>query len=328
MAGTLNTWIYYDSATDTWKKYVDTQASNVVYSPVQLKKVPAAQWVVNGEAGFYTITNRESGLVDKNNTYLWKVKDAEGNVVADTYACLGKFANGELLNDTIKLVAVDPEFKLTDGYLNISNENALKEFNVFNFKFTTIAGKEMFIGDDSKVLKALAEENALNFKVEKTRLWDRDIYDNYKQVVYPEDFLTYGTDSLMRSLYRVYLDEVSSNATENTGVHERTYVVLDGGAYKLATYRVIVDELGNASLDYTDQAYYDANIDAFNGRIGGGVCTFYIKNISDTANDFVLVDYYNKYRAFVNQSTGVLEPAGLKSQGASNVYDNSVLSFV
>ena len=310
-------WIISDNKTAEYEK------PNVVYSADQLTKIPAAQWYFNGTAGagFYTISNRESKDEMASSVYLWKVKE-NGVVVPNTYAMKGTVDPTK--NDTIVVApaTIDP----FDGYMNISEEVANADTTVFNFKFSTLGSDPMTVGVNNDILTVLNGE-AIDFKVERVQIQDKDEFTG-DDVVYTDD-LIYGMnttkkDTLRRALYRIYKEDVSANSTEGTGKRTREYITLDGGQYKLQSYVITVDEKG-----YTSYNKDDNNGKADNRKY------FYIKNVTNTDNEFVLVDPTttntadNKIgvRAFVNQVTGILQPAGLKSQGASNVYDNSLFAF-
>ena len=208
----------------------------------------------------------------------------------------------------------------------------------------------MAVVNSEKGLMVAENAEGLEFKLEKVNAFEYDEYNNAWNV-YPKEYLDYGKafakDTLKRSMYRVYVDDVTSNSSQVTGVRERQYVILQGGVYKLATYKVeycpdiqSYELWGRYTHTSESNAYYAANRDNFYGYYAqerGGVGCFYMKNISDDPNQFVFVQTtqmvaddksaWEGARIFVNQLTGLLEPAGLKSQGASNVYDNSVLSF-
>ena len=327
LAATNRTATTYADRSGKWiisgNKTAEYEKPNVVYSADQLTKIPAAQWYFNGTAGagFYTISNRESKDEMASSVYLWKVKE-NGVVVPNTYAMKGTVDPTK--NDTIVVApaTIDP----FDGYMNISEEVANADTTVFNFKFSTLGSDPMTVGVNNDILTVLNGE-AIDFKVERVQIQDKDEFTG-DDVVYTDD-LIYGMnttkkDTLRRALYRIYKEDVSANSTEGTGKRTREYITLDGGQYKLQSYVITVDEKG-----YTSYNKDDNNGKADNRKY------FYIKNVTNTDNEFVLVDPTttntadNKIgvRAFVNQVTGILQPAGLKSQGASNVYDNSLFAF-
>lgn len=305
------------------KDYVETP--NIVFSEEKLEAIPSAQWYFSGAAGFYTITNRES-KISTSQVYLWKVKDAAGNVVADTYACKGFGATSDV-NDTIVISKV-PAMDLHMGYLNLSAEEAAKETAVFNFQYATLGNDPLNVTFNAGNEMLVSAEDGKMFKLERVQLTDKDEYTG-KDVKYPID-LRYGfsytkADTLNRAMYYIYEHNVSSETTEPTGKKTRNYVTIDGGKF------VMSESVVNVAADgFTTYSKDDNSGRADNRK------KFYIKNISNVANEFVLIDpettstadgAYKGIRAFVNQQSGILQPAGLKSQGASNVYDNSVFTF-
>ena len=302
---------------------VNVETPNTVYSPVKLENIPSAQWYIGGEAGYYTITNRESGIVEKNNVYLWEV-EKDGKVVPNTFACKG-FADPSL-NDTIVIEQV-PVMDMKAGYLNISQEEAQLQTSVFDFKFASYGTDTMHVGQENSILKVLNDPNT-QFKVERVRQTGKDKYTG-KDVSMIED-LYYGfpaqKDTLRRAMYRIYVEDVTSNDSETTGLRTRTYITLEGGKYQLKDVVVKVDEDGYTEFDADKNPTFSADPRK----------NFFVKHITNEADEFVLVDpettatadaQYKGVRAFVNQQTGVLQPAGLKSQGASNVFDASVFTF-
>ena len=324
-----NAWdLVNTNAYATVNDLISVEKPNTVYSPVKLENIPSAQWYIGGEAGYYTITNRESGLVmnggeAQNNVYLWEV-EKDGVVVPNTFACKG-FADPSV-NDTIVIEQV-PVMDLKAGYLNISQEEAKLQTSVFDFKFASYGTDTMHVGQSNNILKVLNDPNT-QFKVERVRQAGKDKYTG-KDVTMIED-LYYGfpaqKDTLRRAMYRIYVEDVTSNDTEATGLRTRTYVALEGGKYILTDVVVNVDEDGYTTFDADKNTSYSAD---------PRKC-FFIKHITNEADEFVLVDpettatadaQYKGVRAFVNQQTGILQPAGLKSQGASNVFDASVFTF-
>ena len=334
LAATNFTETRYDSNKAAWdlvntnlyaaaNNLIEVETPNTVYSPVKLENIPSAQWYIGGEAGYYTITNRESGIAEKNNVYLWKVVK-DGKEVPNTYACQG-FADPSV-NDTIVIEEV-PAMDLKAGYLNISQEEAQLQTSVFDFKFASYGTDTMFVGHENNVLQVLNTPNT-QFKVERVRQTAKDYYTG-KDVSTIED-LAYGypaeEDTLKRAMYRIYVEDVTSNDSETTGLRTRTYVTLEGGKYQLKDVVVTVDEDGYTEFDAEKNPTFSADPRK----------NFFIKHITNKADEFVLVDpettatadaQYKGVRAFVNQQTGILQPAGLKSQGASNVFDASVFTF-
>ena len=319
-------WVIFANGnkTENPDHYTEFETPNVVYSADQLTKIPSAQWYFNGTAGagFYTISNRESKDAMASSVYLWKVKE-NGVVVPNTYAMKGTVDPTH--NDTIVIApaTIDP----FDGYMNISEEVANADTTVFNFKFSVLGGDPVMVGANSNNILTVLNGEAIDFKVERVQIEDKDEFTG-DDVVYTDD-LIYGMnttkkDTLRRALYRIYKEDVSANSTEGTGKRTREYITLDGGQYKLESYVITVDEKGYTSYDKADNAGKADNRKYF-----------YIKNVTNTDNEFVLVDPTTTntadskigVRAFVNQVSGILQPAGLKSQGASNVYDNSLFAF-
>ncbi|MDY4528890.1 MAG: hypothetical protein SPE11_13400, partial [Parabacteroides sp.] len=330
LAATNKTQTQYDSSSDKWVVGNEGFVADpsIVYSEELLKAIPAAQWYIAGDAGFYTITNRESNQTT-SALYLWKVKDENGKVVANTYACKG-FGATEELNDTIVIAPV-PAMDMHMGYLNLSAAEAAKETEVFNFQFATLGSDPMNVTYNANNELLVSAADGKQFKLERVKLYDVDEYtDKLKE--YPVD-LGYGfssdgykKDALKRAMYYIYEYNVSSETSEGTGKRTRNYVTLEGAKYVMKQAKVTVDEDG-----YT---YYDPEE---NAKVDDFRKAFYIKNISNVENEFVLIDPETTatsdpdpvlgVRAFVNQSNGLLQPAGLRSQGATNVYDNSVLTF-
>ena len=314
LAATNATRTEYDSDTEKWVvkaadyKREDIEAPRLVFSKTMLEKVPSAQWYFNGAAGagFYTITNRESGRNEKDFAYFWKTKEA------GVYVC--KIGTTEY--DTIRVVPA--KMDALDGYMNISKEVANADTSVFKFNFV-LPMMQVSVADKEGALQ-LSADAATEFKVERIKLTAKDKYTE-KPVSYTDDLL-YGyapkpADQLKRALYRIYREDVNSNTTEATGERIREYVILEGGQYKLLPVKVTVKD-----------GYVTSELPT-------SVKSFYIKNMTNNANEFVLVDPETTettdgmvgVRVFVNQLTSELQPAGLKSQGASNVFDNSLFSF-
>ncbi|WP_455641021.1 DUF6383 domain-containing protein [Parabacteroides sp.] len=329
LAATNRTETSYDQRAGKWiigsNNTADYETPNMVYSAEKLTNIPSAQWYFAGTsgAGFYTIKNRESKDWMQGTTssvYLWKVKE-NGVVVPNTYAMKGTVDPTK--NDTIVIAqaAIDP----MDGYMNISKEVANADTTVFNFKFSVLGSDPVMVGEKNGVLTVLNGTD-VSFKVERAQMTDVDKYTT-EDVVYADD-LIYGMatskkDTLRRALYYIYKEDVSANTSEQTGKRTREYLTLDGGEYKLVSYVVSVED------GFTVYSKDDNNGKEDNRK------KFYIKNVTNTPNEFALVDPFTTntadqkigVRAFVNQNTGILQPAGLKSQGASNVYDNSLFTF-
>ncbi|WP_455641020.1 DUF6383 domain-containing protein [Parabacteroides sp.] len=334
LAATNYTETRYNDSKGAWDLYMtkdrmaapyyemDVETPNTVYSAVKLENIPSAQWYFDGEAGYYTVTNRESRIPEWSHVYMWKV-EKDGVEVPNTYACKSYATNA---NDTIVIEQV-PVMDLKAGYLNMSQAEAQLETTVFDFKYATYGSDSMYVSAENNIMKVMAEAGD-GFKIERVRLVANDIYTG-KEVSYIEDQM-YGypakKDTLTRAMYRIYTHEVSSETSEGTGLRTRSYVVLEGGKYMLKDVVVSVDKDGYTKFDVKDNA----------GMTADPRKNFFIKHITPKADEFVLVDpettttadaKFKGVRAFVNQQTGVLQPAGLKSQAASNVFDASVFTF-
>lgn len=313
-------WAYQDlTATSADEDRVD---GNVVYSAEQFKTMPSAQWYIKGEGGSYTIYNRESGK-DWSTQYWYAVKDANGNDVPNVYTNYGTFGDygiGDPRRDTIRLVKVSDDVvkaKL-NGYLNISQDVAKADTSVFTFKYVTpLEGVNlgMIMKSDSSLVMANGE--AMNFKLERVTK------DNAKYGL--EDQKNMG-NKLERVAYYIYADEVSSNSSEETGYHERKYVILEGGQYRLANFIVKDNQDGTTSIQGTLPSYTRSK--------------FFVKEIGEAAKNYVLVDTEARYVPSTSQGTAAngvrmamdqvslsLRANGLPSI-AENVYTNSLLNIV
>lgn len=364
LASTAATYAYWNALAETWSVgeanqvknegengtpyslngttyYARTAAEgNLVYA-ADLKEIPSAQWYIDGNGGYYTITNRESKRT-WGTSYWWKLAGSD-----DTYVNHNAYLNGTGLTgglernahrDTIRLIRVaDAVLKdIHGGYLNLSAEEAAADTSVFRIRFHTIGSDDLFVGEENGVLKVM-KDNPGGYKLE--RAWDRTIQmtDAYNGSEHFQDSLVYGLNptgqpayQLARAMYYIYKDEVSSSTTEDTGVRTREYVTLNGGKYVLTPVKVTVKD-GYTTYDKT---LNDGKTDARK--------SFYIKRIStDDPQQFVWVDPHTVgremnangsqpaqgVRVFVNQQTTELQPAGLVSYAASNVYDNSVYTL-
>ena len=312
-------WAYQDL---TATSASDTRADgNVVYSSEQFKTMPSAQWYIKGEGGYYTLYNRESGKAWSTN-YWYAVKDANGKDVPNVYTNYGTFDKNGIGNsekDTIRLTQVPADVykEKLNGYLNISQEVAKADTSVFTFKYVTpLEGVNlgMIMKSDSSL--AMANGETVNFKLERAYK-DNAEYGFEKQ----KDM----ANKLERASYYIYLDEVSSNSSENTGYHERKYVVLEGGQYRLTNMLVYDNEDGTTSLRNTP-------------RINRA--KFFVKEIGEADKNYVLVDVdqvlapttgqgtdANGVRMAMDQTSLLMRANGLPSV-AENVYTNSLLNLV
>ncbi|WP_455641043.1 DUF6383 domain-containing protein [Parabacteroides sp.] len=310
-------WAYQDlTATN------NTANGNVVYSAEQFKTMPSAQWYIKGEGGYYTIYNRESGKA-WSTTYWYAVKDAAGNDVPNVYTNYGTFGDygiGNPAKDTIRLVQITSDVIKgnLNGYLNISQDVAKADTSVFTFKYVTpLEGVNlgMIMKSDSSL--AMANGEAMNFKLERVSK------DNGK---YGYEAQNDMANKLERANYYIYLDEVSSNSSENTGYHERKYVVLEGGQYRLTNMLVYDNEDGTTSLRWDSPRFDRAK--------------FFVKEIGEANKNYVLVDTDQKLapttgqgttangvRMAMDQSSLLMRANGLPSV-AENVYTNSLLNIV
>lgn len=351
LAATAATYAYWNALDETWNVGIadavnpgengerTAAVGNVVYSP-DLKEIPSAQWYINGNGGYYTISNRESSRA-WGTSYWWKLAGSN-----DTYVNHNAYANGTGLTgglntfhrDTVKLIPV-ADAVLRDihrGYLNLSAAEAAADINVYNFKFNTVGSEDLFLGEENGILKVM-KENPGNYKLERVLDRTAQMVDAYNGTDHFQDSLVYGLNpsgkaeyQLARAMYFIYKDEVSSSSTEGTGVRTREYITLDGGKYILGKSKVNVDANGYTTYEPT-----------LNNGKADARKFFYVKRISTVDPDqFVLVDPTSVgrelnangagaqgVRVFVNQLTAETQPAGLVSQAAANVYDNSVFTL-
>ncbi|WP_455637452.1 DUF6383 domain-containing protein [Parabacteroides sp.] len=351
LAATAATHAYWNALDEIWnvgqadvvnpgENGIRTAAKgNVVYSS-DLKEIPSAQWYINGNGGYYTITNRES-MRPWGTSYWWKLDGSN-----DTYVNHNAYVNGTGLTgglnayhrDTVKLIPV-ADAVLRDihrGYLNLSAKEAVADTSVFNFKFNTVGSEDLFLGEENGILKVM-KENPGNYKLERVLDRTDQMVDSYNGSEHFQDSLVYGLNptgkpeyQLARAMYYIYKDEVSSSSTEGTGVRTREYITLDGGKYILGKSKVSVDDNGYTTYDPT-----------LNNGKADARKFFYVKRISTVDPDqFVLVDPTSVgrevnangagaqgVRVFVNQLSAETQPAGLVSQAAANVYDNSVFTI-
>lgn len=222
-----NGWAYMDlTATN------NSNNGNVVYSAEKFETMPSAQWYISGNAGYFTINNRESEKV-WSTQYWYAVKDAAGNNIPNVYTNYGTSGSagiGTISKDTIRLVEV-PVNVLKDafnGYLNLTQAEAKADTSVFTFKYVTPLNVDLGLTMGSDSVLVMKDGEAMNFKLERVT----------------KDDTEYGIKSaLSRVLYYIYSDEVSSNSTETTGYHNRKYVVLEGGKYRLANILVRIMQM-------------------------------------------------------------------------------------
>ncbi|MGM9760639.1 MAG: DUF6383 domain-containing protein [Parabacteroides sp.] len=314
---------------------------NVVYS-ADLKEIPSAQWFIYGNGGNYEMWNRESGR-KWGTSYWWAVKGQPG-----VYVNYNAFTNGTgfsgALNptthrDTVRLIKVE-DAVLRDihaGYLNLTQAEAKQDTALFNFKFNFGAFDALFLDtpEGSDILQVMKEAKG-QYKLERVMDKTAQMKDKYNGSNHYTDALVYGLNpysdayQLERAMYYIYKDEVSSVSTEGTGIRTRSYITLDGGRYRVNTIKVSVD--GNGYTTYDPEQN--------NGKADPRKY-FYVKQMStETPNQYVLVDpetvgremnangdNAQGVRVFVNQLSLEAQPAGLVSDAASNVADNSIFSL-
>ncbi|WP_455637451.1 DUF6383 domain-containing protein [Parabacteroides sp.] len=333
-----NTDIYTDAGGIMYKYSRTAAVGNVVYSS-DLKEIPSAQWYISGNGGYYTITNRES-MRPWGTSYWWKLEGSN-----DTYVNHNAYVNGTGLTgglnayhrDTVKLIPVaDAVLRdIHSGYLNLSAAEAATDTSLFNFKFHSTGSDDLFLGEENGILKVM-KENPGQYKLERVMDRSAQMVDAYNGSEHFQDSLIYGLNpsgkpeyQLSRAMYYIYKDNVSSGTTEGSGIRTREYITLDGGKYILSKIKVTLEE-GYTTYDPAQN----------NGKTDGRK-SFYIKQISTLHPDqYVLVDptsvgrevnangsYAQGVRVFVNQMTAEAQPAGLVSQAAANVYDNSVFTI-
>ncbi|MDD7632833.1 MAG: DUF6383 domain-containing protein [Parabacteroides sp.] len=318
-------------------------AGNVVYS-ADLKEIPSAQWYITGNGGNYEMYNRESGR-KWGTSYWWAVKGQPG-----VYVNYNAFTNGTGFEgaldaathrDTVRLIKVE-DAVLKDvyaGYLNLSQAEAKQDTSLYNFKFNFGAFDALFLDtpEGSDILQVMKEAKG-QYKLERVLDESAQMVDKYNKSKHSTDALVYGINpyendayQLKRAMYYIYKDEVSSVSTEGSGIRTRSYITLDGGRYRINTIKVTV----NNTTGYTTYAAEDNNGKADPRK------KFYVKQMStETPNQYVLVDpetvgrennnngdLAQGVRVFVNQLSLEAQPAGLISDAASNVADNSIFSL-
>lgn len=314
----VGSWAYQDlTATSADASRSD---GNVVYSAEQFKTMPSAQWYISGDGGSYKIYNRESGK-EWSTQYWYAVKDDSGKDVPNVYTNYGTFGTtgiGDRAKDTIRLVAVPSNVisaKL-NGYLNIAQDVAMADTSVFTLKYVTpLEGVNlgMIMKSDSSL--AMANGEAMNFKLERVAA-ENSKYGLERQLNMD--------NKLERVAYYIYADEVSSNSSEQTGYHERKYVILEGGQYRLANFIVKDNQDGTTSVK--DPKPYRRS-------------EFFVKEIGEPGKNYVLVDTKANYapstaqgipadgvRMAMDQVSLSMRANGLPSV-AENVYTNSLLNL-
>ena len=303
-------WAYQDlTATN------NSANGNVVYSAEQFETMPSAQWYISGNAGYFTIKNRESQR-PWSTQYWYAVKDAAGNNVPNVYTNYGTFSGngiGSVDKDTIRLAQVPSDVLKAKnlGYLNIAQDVAKADTSVFTFKYVTPLAVNLGLTMGTDSVLVMKDGEAMKFKLERVSK------NNAK----------YGiSDGLERASYYIYADEVSSNSSEQTGYEERKYVVLEGGKYRLAIMYVRDNADGTTSLYWNNNRYDRAE--------------FFVKEIGAPGENYVLVDPNTQsapstgmgtiadgVRMAMDQNSLTMRANGLPSV-AENVYTNSLLNMV
>ena len=307
-------WAYQDlTATN------NSANGNVVYSAEKFETMPSAQWYISGNAGYFTITNRESGK-PWSTQYWYAVKDAAGKDVPNVYTNYGTFNGsgiGSMDKDTIRLVQVPADVLKAkyNGYLNITQAVAKADTSVFTFKYVTPLEINLGLTMGTDSVLVMKDGDAMKFKLERVSK------DNGKYGINDAKL-----DRLERASYYIYADEVSSNSTESTGYHERKYVVLEGGKYRLANMLVADNADGTTRFAYGTSRYDRAE--------------FLVKEIGAPGENYVLVDPNTQsapstgmgtiaegVRMAMDQNSLTMRANGLPSV-AENVYTNSLMNLV
>lgn len=318
----VNGWAYQDlTATNA------SEGGNVVYSAEKFERMPSAQWNITGNAGFFTIKNRESEKA-WSTQYWYAVKDANGNNIPNVYTNYGTFgANGiaTVEKDTIRLTEVPKKILTEDyaGYLHrIGADVGQVDTVAYTFKYVTPLDVNLGLtmGEDSVLV--MKEGEAMNFKIE---------FANVAKT----------NKNLTRDIFYIYADEVSSNSSEATGYHNRKYIVLEGGKYRLKNF-FVEDDLGEtqsgalAPNGGTNLVNPDKDADGLDTEFVNGYsrAPFFIKEIGEAG--YVLVDPRDQdlpataqgnmahgIRMAMDQTTLTMRANGLASV-AENVYSNSL----
>ena len=339
VASADKTYADYDTKMDS-ESWMNAEKGNVVYVEDKVE-VPSAQWFIEGNGGYYTMYNRESGRV-WNTSYWWKVPGEE-----NTYVNMATWTDGTGLStsyrDTIRIEPVEVNVLRNHklGYLDLTAEEAAADTSVYSFGFNTLGDVELYLGQAAgkdSLLQVAGLEG--KFKLERVNFVDKDLYSSAKK---DTTSLFYGINpaidgaekeyQLDRGLYYIYKDDVNANTGDaTTGVRTREYVTLEAGKYRLTSVQVTIDTNGFSTI---------ADQKVISGTKLDPRRSFFVKQVAE-GNHYVLVDPYTvsreennnatnaKYygvRAFVNQLSGEVQPASLVSAGASNAFDNSVFTI-
>ncbi|OUO52207.1 hypothetical protein B5F77_08835 [Parabacteroides sp. An277] len=323
------------------ESWMNADKGNVVYVEDKVE-VPSAQWFIEGNGGYYTMYNRESGRV-WNTSYWWRVPDKE-----NTYVNMATYTDGTGLStsyrDTIRIEPVEVNVLRNHklGYLDLTAEEAAADTSVYSFGFNTLGDVELYLGQAAgtdSLLQVAGLEG--KFKLERVNFVDKDLYSSAKK---DTTSLFYGINpaidgaekeyQLDRGLYYIYKDDVNANTGDaTTGVRTREYVTLEAGKYRLTSVQVTIDSKNGFSTIADQEVISGTKLDPRR--------SFFVKQVAE-GNHYVLVDPYTvsreennnatntKYygvRAFVNQLSGEVQPASLVSAGASNAFDNSVFTI-
>ena len=322
------------------ESWMDAEKGNVVYVEDKVE-VPSAQWFIEGNGGYYTMYNRESGRV-WNTSYWWRVPGED-----NTFVNMATYTDGTGLatsyRDTIRIEPVEVNVLRNHklGYLDLTAEEAAADTSVYSFGFNTLGDVELYLGQAAgtdSLLQVAGLEG--KFKLERVNFVDKDLYSSAKK---DTTSLFYGINpaidgaekeyQLDRGLYYIYKDDVNANTGDaTTGVRTREYVTLEAGKYRLTSVQVTIDTNGFSTI---------ADQEVISGTKLDPRRSFFVKQVAE-GNHYVLVDPYTvsreennnatntKYygvRAFVNQLSGEVQPASLVSAGASNAFDNSVFTI-
>ena len=322
---------------DSW---MNADKGNVVYVEDKVE-VPSAQWFIEGNGGYYTMYNRESGRV-WNTSYWWRVPGEE-----NTFVNMATYTDGTGLStsyrDTIRIEPVEVNVLRNHklGYLDLTAEEAAADTSVYSFGFNTLGDVELYLGQAAgtdSLLQVAGLEG--KFKLERVNFVDKDLYSSAES---DTTSLFYGINpaidgaekdyQLDRALYYIYKDDVNANTGDaTTGVRTREYVTLEAGKYRLTSVQVTIDSKNGFSTIAGQEAISGTKLDPRR--------SFYVKQVAE-GNHYVLVDPYTVsrennnngqmdyygVRAFVNQISGEVQPASLVSAGASNAFDNSVFTI-
>ena len=322
---------------DSW---MNADKGNVVYVEDKVE-VPSAQWFIEGNGGYYTMYNRESGRV-WNTSYWWRVPGED-----NTFVNMATYTDGTGLStsyrDTIRIEPVEVNVLRNHklGYLDLTAEEAAADTSVYSFGFNTLGDVELYLGQAAGT-DSLLQVSGLEgkFKLERVNFVDKDLYSSAES---DTTSLFYGINpaidgaekdyQLDRALYYIYKDDVNANTGDaTTGVRTREYVTLEAGKYRLTSVQVTIDSKNGFSTIAGQEAISGTKLDPRR--------SFFVKQVAE-GNHYVLVDPYTVsrennnngqmdyygVRAFVNQLSGEVQPASLVSAGASNAFDNSVFTI-